>query len=41
MPTYIALINHTEQGVTNITDSPDRFDDGRALAVSMGGETNE
>lgn len=38
MPTYISLINYTQQGVKHIEDSPDRIDDARALAESMGGE---
>lgn len=38
MPTYIALLNYTQQGIETVTDSPDRLDDARALAESMGGE---
>ena len=41
MPTYISLVNYTEQGVTNITDSPDRLDDAREFAESMGGKLKE
>lgn len=41
MPTYIALVDYTEQGVAEIRESPDRLDDARALAASMGGELNE
>lgn len=37
MPTYIALIDYTEQGIANIRDSPDRLDEARELAESMGG----
>lgn len=38
MPTYIALVNYTKQGIENIEDSPDRLDDAKDLAESMGGE---
>ena len=37
MPTYIALVHYTDDGIENITDSPDRLDDAKALAESMGG----
>lgn len=38
MPTYIALVDYTQDGVANITESPDRLDNAKALAESMGGE---
>jgi uncharacterized protein with GYD domain len=38
MPTYIGLLNYTQDGITNIKDSPTRLDEARALAESMGGE---
>lgn len=38
MPTYIHLTSYTEQGVQNITDSPDRLDDAKELAASLNGE---
>lgn len=38
MPTYITLLNWTQQGVQNVKESPDRLDDAKALAESMGGE---
>lgn len=41
MHTYIALVDYTEQGMDNITDSPDRLDDAKALAESMGGELTD
>lgn len=41
MPTYIALINYTQQGIENIKDSPDRLDKAKALAESMGGEATD
>ena len=37
MPTYITLVDYTAQGVEHIEDSPDRLDDAKALAESMGG----
>lgn len=37
MPTYVSLINYTTQGIEHIEDSPDRLDDAKALAESMGG----
>lgn len=41
MPTYISLVNYTEQGVANIKDSPDRLDDAKELAETLGGEFKE
>lgn len=41
MPTYIALVDYTDQGIANVKESPDRLDDARALAASMGGELKE
>lgn len=38
MPTYIALVDYTQDGVANIKESPDRLDNAKALAESMGGE---
>lgn len=38
MPTYIALVDYTQDGVANIKDSPDRLDEAKALAESLGGE---
>lgn len=38
MPTYISLVNYTQQGVEHIKDSPDRLDAAKELAESMGGE---
>lgn len=37
MPTYISLLNYTQHGIENIEDSPDRLDEAKALAESMGG----
>lgn len=41
MPTYIALVDYTQQGIENIKDSPERVDDAKALAESLGGEFTE
>jgi uncharacterized protein with GYD domain len=38
MPTYIHLTSYTGDGIENIADSPDRLDDARELADSLGGE---
>jgi len=37
MPTYITLINYTQQGIEAIEDGPNRLDEARALIESMGG----
>lgn len=41
MPTYLSLIEYTEQGIENVEESPDRLDDARALADSLGGELRD
>lgn len=41
MPTYIQLIDLTEQGVENIEESPDRIEEAKDLIESMGGEFKE
>lgn len=38
MPTYISLINYTDQGIRNIKDSPKRLDAAKKLLKDMGGE---
>lgn len=38
MPTYITLAEYTKDGIENIEDSPDRLDNAKELARSMGGE---
>ena len=38
MPTYIILINFTDQGVRNVKESPKRLDAAKKLLKSMGGE---
>lgn len=38
MPTYISLINYTDQGIRNIKDSPKRLDAAKKLLKGLGGE---
>lgn len=38
MPTYISLIEWTQDGIENVEDSPARLDDAKGLAESLGGE---
>ena len=38
MPTYIALISWTDQGVRNIKETPKRAENAKALARKMGGK---
>ena len=38
MPTYIALINWTDQGVRGIKETPKRAENAKALARKMGGK---
>ena len=38
MPTYVTLLNFTEQGISTVESSPDRIDSARELAADMGGE---
>ncbi len=37
MPTYISLVNYTEQGIKSIKESPKRVDGVRVLAEKLGG----
>lgn len=41
MPTYIVLQEYTQQGIENIEDSPERLDEAKALAESMGCEVKQ
>lgn len=41
MPTYIALVDYTQHGVENIEASPDRLDEAKSLAESLGGEVTD
>jgi uncharacterized protein with GYD domain len=38
MPTYMTLIQYTQQGIQSIKDSPTRLDTARALYKSLGAE---
>jgi uncharacterized protein with GYD domain len=38
MPTYITLVNYTDQGIQNIKDAPKRLRDVKKLMASMGGK---
>jgi uncharacterized protein with GYD domain len=38
MPTYMSLINWTEQGIRNIKDSPTRLEAAKKSMKDMGGE---
>ena len=38
MPTYVMLVNWTDQGIRNIADGPKRIDAAKALLQDMGGE---
>lgn len=38
MPTYVQLLNLTEQGVENIEESPERVEEAKDLIESLGGE---
>jgi len=41
MPTYITLLNWTEQGIAKIKASPKRLDDGRKAFKKMGVEIKD
>ena len=38
MPTYLSLVNFTQQGIQNIKESPARLDAARKAFKAMGGE---
>ena len=38
MPTYISLVNYTDQGIRNVKDSPKRLDAAKKLLKDLGGE---
>lgn len=38
MPTYITLLNYTEQGISTVESSPNRIDAAEELVEEMGGE---
>jgi uncharacterized protein with GYD domain len=41
MPTYIALVDYTDQGVRNIKESPKRLDAAKKMLKDMGGEVKQ
>jgi len=41
MPTYISLINYTQQGIENMHDSPERLDQAKEVTESFGGEYHD
>lgn len=41
MPTYISLINYTDQGIRGVKDSPKRLDAAKKLLKNLGGELKE
>jgi uncharacterized protein with GYD domain len=41
MPTYISLINYTDQGIRNVKESPKRLDAAKKMLKEMGGELKE
>ena len=41
MPTYVVLINYTQQGVQNIKESPARLDAAKMAFKAAGGELKE
>ncbi len=41
MPTYISLMNYTEQGLRNVKKSPSRMDAARKAAEELGGKMGD
>ena len=41
MPTYITLIDWTDQGIEHVEESPDRLDQAKSLIESMDGEMTD
>jgi len=41
MPTYIALVNYSDQGIRNIKDGPKRLDAAKKMLKDMGGELKQ
>jgi uncharacterized protein with GYD domain len=41
MPTYITLINYTQEGIENMRDSPERLERAKEVTESFGGEYRE
>jgi uncharacterized protein with GYD domain len=38
MPTYVMLVNWTDQGIRNVSEGPKRLDAAKAMLKEMGGE---
>ncbi len=38
MPTYVTLLNYTDQGISTVESSPDRIEAARELVEELGGE---
>lgn len=38
MPTYVTLLNYTEQGISTVESSPNRIESAKELAEELGGE---
>jgi uncharacterized protein with GYD domain len=38
MPTYVSLINYTDQGIRNVKEGPKRLDAAKKLLKDLGGE---
>lgn len=38
MPTYVTLLNYTEQGISTVESSPNRIEAARELVEELGGE---
>ena len=41
MPTYIALVNYTDQGIRNVKESPRRLDAAKKTLKDLGGEVKQ
>ncbi len=41
MPTYISLMNYTDQGLRNVKKAPARVDAARKAAVELGGKMGD
>jgi len=41
MPTYIALVDYTDQGIRNVKESPKRLDAAKKMLKDMGGEVKQ
>lgn len=41
MPTYLSLVEYTQDGIKHVEDSPDRLDAAKSLAEELGGEVTD